>query len=284
MPSDRACSRLWPTGRSCAASAAAARVAVLVHTCDAYAPFWAGWSRNFASEWNASLCWPIYFASELLDPVAHVPLAGCGLVSSLRTGEGEFSTRLLAALRALPTPHVLYMQEDSWLTGETEASSAALLCALGLLEAGHFDGVRLERSEQLASGLYHLEETEHRCPGGEAGEEVAVYRFAAHNRWLYSHQPGVWRRSFLLGDGDEDGDAAAALMQPGENPWLNELLASRRIEARHARVALLPLDWYVSVSSGGELNEVGRLMVSMAAADASPLPVDLEVASLARQQ
>ena len=57
---------------------------------------------------------------------------------------------------------------------------------------------------------------------------------------------------------------------------------SRRIEARHARVALLPLDWYVSVSSGGELNEVGRMMVSMAAADASPLPVELEVASLRR--
>ena len=48
-------------------------------------------------------------------------------------------------------------------------------------------------------------------------------------------------------------------------------------------MALLPLDWYVSVSSGGELNELGRIMVSMAAADASPLPVDLEVlASLRR--
>jgi hypothetical protein len=34
------------------------------------------------------------------------------------------------------------MQEDSWLTGESEASSGALLCALALLDAGHFDGVR----------------------------------------------------------------------------------------------------------------------------------------------
>ena len=40
----------------------------------------------------------------------------------------------------------------------------------------------------------------------------------------------------------------------------------------------LALTRYVSVSSGGELNEVGRMMESMAAADASPLPVDLEVA------
>ena len=47
-------------------------------------------------------------------------------------------------------------------------------------------------------------------------------------------------------------------------------------------MALLPLDWYVSVSSGSELNELGRMMVSMAAADASPLPVDLEVAYLRR--
>ena len=31
-------------------------------------------------------------------------------MTPLRTGEGEFSTRLLTALRALPTPHVLYMQ------------------------------------------------------------------------------------------------------------------------------------------------------------------------------
>ena len=43
-------------------------MAVLVHTCDAYAPFWPGWSRNFAAEWNASLCWPVYFAPEILDP------------------------------------------------------------------------------------------------------------------------------------------------------------------------------------------------------------------------
>ena len=38
--------------------------------------------------------------------------------------------------------HVLRIQEDSWLTGESEASSGALLCALALLDAGHFDGVR----------------------------------------------------------------------------------------------------------------------------------------------
>ena len=135
-PSGRACGRLWPTGRACAAAADAARVAVLVHTCDAYAPFWGGWSRNFGSEWNASLCWPVYFAPERLEPAAHVPLVGCGLVSPLRTGEGEFSTRLLTALRALPTPHVLYMQAGSMYSHGKHSKCIAIVGIARVVHAG----------------------------------------------------------------------------------------------------------------------------------------------------
>ena len=50
------------------------------------------------------------------------------------------------------------------------------------------------------------------------------------------------------------------MLQPGENPWLNELLGSRRAEARGARVGLIALDWYQAVSSSGHLNEVGQRM------------------------
>ena len=119
-------------------------------------------------------------------------------------------------------------------------------------------------------------------PGGRGGsisdpinEELFFFRDHPNRtgRVTGRRQPGIWRRKFLLEGG---ADGGAALMQPDENPWLNELFASRRIEAHHARVALIPLDWYVAVSSGGELNELGRLMVAMSA-DGSLEPVDLEV-------
>ena len=155
------------------------------------------------------------------------------------------------ALRAVPTPLVMYMQEDVWLTGETAAIGAVLACAARLVRDGHFDGVRLEGEEvALSSGLYHLEESEHVCGGR------VVHRFAAHSRWVFSHQPGVWRRAALLAD---DG-GHPAVMQPGENPWLNELLGGLRAEARGARVGLIAVDWYRNVADSGALNLEGRLM------------------------
>ena len=49
-------------------------------------------------------------------------------------------------------------------------------------------------------------------------------------------------------------------MQPGENPWLNELLGGLRAEARGARVGLIAVDWYRNVADSGALNLEGRLM------------------------
>ena len=55
-----------------------------------------------------------------------------------------------------------------------------------------------------------------------------------------------------------------AVLQPGENPWLNELTGSQRAAARGLKVGLIVLDWFASVSAGGELNASGRAMVSAA--------------------
>ena len=44
----------------------------------------------------------------------------------------------------------------------------------------------------LSAGLYHLQDSGASCAGRP------VYRFAPANRWLFSHQPGIWRRELLL--------------------------------------------------------------------------------------
>jgi hypothetical protein len=261
--SSRTCAAAAPHQRACPASYARCddadvpEVTVLVHTCDAYARFWGGWSAHFAAYWRGPSCWPVRFANEFVDPAEAVPLLRCAgdgggpVAHHAPTGGGPFSSRLDVALRAVPTPLVMYMQEDVWLTGETAAIGEVLACAARLVRDGHFDGVRLEGEEvALSSGLYHLEESEHVCGGR------VVHRFAAHSRWLFSHQPGVWRRAALLAD---DG-GHPAVMQPGENPWLNELLGGLRAEARGARVGLIAVDWYRNVADSGALNLEGRLM------------------------
>ena len=115
---------------------------MLVHTCDAYARFWGGWSAHFAAHWRGPSCWPVRFANEFVDPAEAVPLLRCAgdgggpVAHHAPTGGGPFSSRLDVALRAVPTPLVMYMQEDVWLTGETAAIGEALACAARLVRDG----------------------------------------------------------------------------------------------------------------------------------------------------
>ena len=70
----------------------------------------------------------------------------------------------------------------------------------------------------------------------------------------------------LIGELEAAGSAAVlpAVLQPGEDPWSNELLGSQRAEARGAVVGLVPLDWYRAVSSSGRLSAQGRAMARTA--------------------
>ena len=263
---------------SCSASAGAANATVLVHTFGGYRHFWPLFAEHFSARWNhAATCWPVVFASdqegEGEEPSAEVDrLRACGIASasSAPTGSGAFSTRLHRALRALATPLVLYLQEDVWLSDPNESmgppspestdaalgnlSPSLLRCASELLLDGRLDGVRFEPRAAVLAGWYYLEDTEWTCNGH------TVHRLPARNRWLYSHQPGLWVAERLLAGG------ADAVMQPDENPWLNELLGSRRAAARDLAVGLIVVDWFVAVSSGGKLNGAGEAMVVSAAA------------------
>ena len=250
---------------------------VMLHTCDAYARFWPGWARFFAQSWNASLGWPLVFANEQSLRAAETiaPLRKCGISARLApTGFGEFSTRLRNALLALATPLLFYMQEDAWLLPiASEAMGSVLSCAEGLLLSGRFDGIRFESAASLRAGLYHVEAAsvgdhadvdDGRIGSGPRTLECGghtVYRFVArHNRWLYSHQPGLWRRDALLGA--TAAERNAAVVQPGENPWLNELLGSRRAQKLGLVVGLIVVEWYRAVSSGGSLNAHGTAMLA----------------------
>ena len=156
-------------------------------------------------------------------------------------------------------------------------------CASELLLAGRYDGIRFEPPAAVLAGWYcqrtaarrggltnartphapprpalsvdarpraaDLEETNDTC-GGQM-----VYRFVPRNRWLFSHQPGLWRVDRLRAFGSAGPNAA------GENPWLNELRGSRRAADSSATIGLVVRRWFASVSSGGVLNAVGRAMV-----------------------
>ena len=241
-----------------------------MHTFNGYRRFWPGFAAHFAARWHhAALCWPVAFATDEGDASAALDsLHACGIADAAvaPTGPGAFSTRLHAALSSVSSPLVLYMQEDVWMlpiaadahepANESAGRLPALLaCASALVLSGRFDGIRFEPRSALHAGWYHLQDTSEACAGSP------VHRLAhSRNRWLYSHQPGLWRVRALL----DGGGGAPAVMQPEENPWANELLGTRRAVARGLEVGLIVVDWFAAVSSGGELNVMGEAMTAAA--------------------
>ena len=84
--------------------------------------------------------------------------------------------------------------------------------------------------------------------GADANE---LYVLDEGNRWLFSHQPALWDREFLL-----------SILRDGrhESPWLNELMGSQRAQLMHTSFGYLPTEWYMAVSDSGNLKPAGVLM------------------------
>jgi hypothetical protein len=101
-------------------------------------------------------------------------------------------------------------------------------------------------AEAIAAALPHS------TPVLDSSDDLGeLYTLDEGNRWLFSHQPALWDREFLLSI-LKDG--------AGENPWMNELMGSQRAQLVHAAFAYLPTEWYIAVSDSGSLKPAGQLM------------------------
>jgi hypothetical protein len=67
------------------------------------------------------------------------------------------------------------------------------------------------------------------------GSEIPLI-FHENSKYLVSHQPSIWKKSFLLD-----------CLKPGENPWQNEYEGTKRLQKDpkiRGKIAIYPCDWY----------------------------------------
>lgn len=183
-------------------------LSVLVHTFDGYKRLWRGCSD--AWEYAAPFGLPMYWGTDI-ETVYETD--DFHLIFS---GPGEWSDRLARLLQQIPTDYVLYCQEDHWPTRNVPN----LWDMMDLVTRN--DLLRL----QLSPIVHFYKLT-------EAG---SIHFFNPDSKYLVSHQPSIWKKSFLL-----------SCLKPGETPWVNEYEGTKRLKndpAIEKKIAIYPYDWF----------------------------------------
>jgi hypothetical protein len=201
-------------------------LAIVIQTCDKYDIFWNAWFKSFCEYWDFELPYKIYFCNEVSElPFKH------DKITQLKTGINEFSDRLLFILNNIPEEYLFYIQEDIWLI-----KSINIAKYYSDFVKYNFDSLRIPRDyNRFYKLIQHIE-----------GDYIQLDN--VFSGFLVSHHPSFWKKSFFI-----------KCMCKGENPWMNETLATERIRKINPRIFTIikTVKWYFEVSKCGYLKKCG---------------------------
>lgn len=188
-------------------------LSLLIHTFNGYRHLWKGNGWHLCNHWNAPV--KVYLGTDEESP--DNPLHP-GIV--IYSGKGEWSDRLRRLLTQIDTDYILYMQEDHWM----KAAPPDLHEMMEIVTQNNL--LRLQLSPIVH--FYKL------IPSGN------IHFFDPASKYLVSHQPSIWKKSFLLN-----------CLQPAETPWVNEYKGTLRLQQTGVhrdyitkKIAIYPCDWF----------------------------------------
>jgi len=193
------------------------KIPILLHTMDSYSWTWNHWYTLFKK--YVSNHGPIYFLSEekapdFVDEVIHI-----------KSGKGEWGTRLLRGLNQIDSDLVFYMQEDFWATNDLVLSNDIL-----------------DLFYQLDMETLHIKEEVTRIKIPQTQIKDNLYKFDQNAQFTQNHQFGLWIK-----------DVLKTSVLPNETPWQNEIDGTLRRNKTNHRVYHLRYQWYVSSVAKGKL-------------------------------
>lgn len=198
-------------------------LSVLVHTFNGYKHLWPGQWLAFCAHWEERV--PVFFGTDQEDEIT------VHYGKMILSGPGEWSDRLIRLLHQIPTEYVLYMQEDQW----PKQSPPDLAEMMRIVSK--YDLFRLQLGPIVP--FYKL-----------FSEENTLF-FDVKSKYLVSHQPSIWKKSFLLD-----------CLKPGETPWQNEYKGTLRLQQTtqmreyvYKKIAIYPCDWYKHMCTKGKVVE-----------------------------
>jgi hypothetical protein len=204
----------------------------LVHTFNGYQHLWPGFIDAFEKNWG--LKYPVCYFGTDLPTHQLIEERVKEHFRVIYSGLGEWSDRLRALLLQIPSDYVLYMQEDHYPTKKPPDLSKLAV----IIEKN--DLFRLQ-----ISPIVHFYKV--------YGTENPLF-FDEKSKYLVSHQPSIWKKSFLLD-----------CLKKGETPWVNEYKGTLRLQQTgqmrdyiRGKIAIYPYEWYAHMCIKGKVVELKK--------------------------
>lgn len=185
-------------------------LSLLIHTFDGYKHLWQGSSRAIKQFFPDDV--PCYWGTDILPTCPPAEYTGKMIFS----GSGEWSDRLRRLLAQIPTDYILYMQEDHWPT----AAPPDLAELMKTVTQNDIFRLQISPIVHFYTLTYASNMT----------------YFDIKSKYLVSHQPSIWKKSFLL-----------SCLHPNESPWKNEYEGTKRLKNNpevFQKIAIHPYDWF----------------------------------------
>jgi hypothetical protein len=177
---------------------------LLIHTFNNYEWLWDGCLESWS---KIDLDIPKYFGTDTPDHLNH----NFKDFNLLYSGEGNWSDRLVILLNKINTDYIFYVQEDHW----PYKAPPDLKAMMEIVKKHDLYRLHLAKKHRYytVNGIF----------------------FDKKSKYLVSHQPSIWLKSFFLD-----------CISYAEDPWLNEYEGTKRLNITDIenKIAIHPCDWF----------------------------------------
>ena len=208
-------------------------LAIIINTTDKYSFLWNGWWHYFKKNFEPD--YPVYFLNEKKD--INFPLNQI----KVDIPEKELWTKKLReSVKQIPEDNLFILLEDIFITkkfGKKEFEN--IYNMFKLLNA---DALRIR---MVKSKYATVHDTVFKTNG------VGIKKLDQHSRYLISHGPNIWKKSFLL-----------ECLKVDESPWANETRGSNRMKGKDYNIySYIKPNWFDDACRKGALTKIGKKLL-----------------------